>query len=164
MTVPQADPAALADIRVLDLTTNYSAYAGRLLADLGADVVRVEPLGGSPVRTLAPLQRVPGGEMFSFAHAFLNSGKRSIALDLASEEGRAHLVELAVESDVVIETPEPSGIADTGIGLDLIRARNPWPHSGVDLTVWAGWATRRTCWNGFDCARRRWVAVARRLS
>ncbi len=153
MAVPEVAPAALADIRVLDLTTNYSAYAGRLLADLGADVVRVEPLGGSPVRTLAPLQRVPGGEMFSFAHAFLDSGKRSIALDLASEEGRAHLVELAAESDVVIETPEPSGLADTGIGLDLIRVRNPGlilvsispfglagpraGHAGTDLTVLA---------------------------
>ena len=66
----QQVPAALAGIRVLDLTTNYAAYAGRLLADLGADVVRLEPPEGSPVRKLAPFQRGPNGECSSFAHAF----------------------------------------------------------------------------------------------
>ena len=153
MAVPQSEPAALADIRVLDLSTNYAAYAGRLLADLGADVVRVEPPDGSPVRTLAPLQRAPSGEAFSFAHAFLDAGKRSITLDLGSEEGRARLAELAAASDVVIETPEPSSPADKGIEFDVIRARNPGlilvsispfgldgpraGHAGTDLTVLA---------------------------
>ena len=153
MAVPQAEPAALADVRVLDLTTNYAAYAGRLLADLGADVVRVEPPDGSPVRTLAPLQRAPSGEVFSFAHAFLDAGKRSITFDLGSEEGRARLAELAAASDVVIETPEPFGLADEGIGFDVVRARNPGlilvsispfgldgpraGHAGTDLTVLA---------------------------
>src|SRR5712671_3355167 len=84
MTQAPADAAALAGIRVLDLTANYSAYAGRLLADLGADVVRVEPPEGSSLRSLAPCQRTPAGETSSFAHAFLDAGKRSIALDLAS--------------------------------------------------------------------------------
>jgi crotonobetainyl-CoA:carnitine CoA-transferase CaiB-like acyl-CoA transferase len=54
----RADAAALAGIRVIDLTTNYAAYAGRLLADLGADVVRVEGPEGSPVRKLAPCRRM----------------------------------------------------------------------------------------------------------
>ena len=57
-----AAAAALTGIRVLDLTTNYAAYAGRLLADLGADVVRVEPPEGSPVRSLSPCQTGPAGE------------------------------------------------------------------------------------------------------
>ncbi len=153
MAVPEVAPAALADIRVLDLTTNYSAYAGRLLADLGADVVRVEPPDGSPVRALVPLQQGPDGETFSFAHAFLDAGKRSVTLDLDSEEGRARFAELAVESDVVIEASELSILADRGIGLDAIRARNPGlilvsispfglagpraGHGGTDLTVLA---------------------------
>jgi benzylsuccinate CoA-transferase BbsE subunit len=153
MAVPQADPAALADIRVLDLTTNYAAYAGRLLADLGADVVRIEPPDGSPVRALAPLQQAPGGEAFSFAHAFLDAGKRSVTLDLESEQGRACFVELAAASDVVIETPESSGLADNSIGFDAIQARNPGhilvsispfgldgpraAYAGTDLTVLA---------------------------
>ena len=61
MVEAPAAAAALTGIRVLDLTTNYAAYAGRLLADLGADVVRVEPPEGSPVRSLAPCQPGPAG-------------------------------------------------------------------------------------------------------
>ena len=105
MVEAPAAAAALTGIRVLDLTTNYAAYAGRLLADLGADVVRVEPPEGSPVRSLAPCQPGPAGEAFSFAHAFLDAGKRSVTLDLATAAGRELLAELAATSDVMIETP-----------------------------------------------------------
>ena len=83
---------------MLDLSTNYAAYAGRLLADLGADVVRVEPPDGSPVRTLAPLQRAPSGEAFSFAHAFLDAGKRSITLDLAAKRAARALPSLRLRA------------------------------------------------------------------
>jgi len=94
MVVAQSDVAALAGIRVLDLTDNYSAYAGRLLADLGADVVRLEPPAGSPVRTLAPSERTTTGECVSFAHEFLDAGKRAAA----------ELVEQMIEpEDIVVE-------------------------------------------------------------
>jgi benzylsuccinate CoA-transferase BbsE subunit len=120
MAQPPADAAALAGIRVLDLTANHAAYAGRLLADLGADVVRVEPRGGSPVRRLAPLARLSSGEISSFAHAFLDAGKRSVTLD---PDGDAEMfAALAATSDVVIETPSAfTTLAD----LDQVRARNP---------------------------------------
>ncbi|MEA2970828.1 MAG: hypothetical protein QOE78_4089, partial [Alphaproteobacteria bacterium] len=105
MVEAPAAAAALTGIRVLDLTTNYAAYAGRLLADLGADVVRLEPPEGSPVRSLAPRQLGPAGESLSFAHAFLDAGKRSVTLDLATTAGRELLAELAATSDAMIETP-----------------------------------------------------------
>ena len=95
-----------AGLRVLDLSTNHAAYAGRLLADLGADVMRIEPPAGSPVRRLAPLRTHAGRRDFSFAHAFLDAGKRSIVLDLAAAGGRARFAELAAGSDVIIETPD----------------------------------------------------------
>ena len=95
MVEAPAAAAALTGIRVLDLTTNYAAYAGRLLADLGADVVRLEPPEGSPVRDLAPCQPGPAGEPLSFAHAFLDAGKRSVTLNLATAAGRESLAELA---------------------------------------------------------------------
>src|SRR5436190_4598459 len=119
----QQVPAALAGIRVLDLTTNYAAYAGRLLADLGADVVRLEPSKGSPVRGLAPCQPGPAGEPLSFAHAFLDAGKRSVTLDLATTTGRELLAELATTSDAMIETPSPT--AGNGVDFELVRQRNP---------------------------------------
>ena len=123
MTEAPAAAAALTGIRVLDLTTNYAAYAGRLLADLGADVVRVEPPEGSPVRSLAPSQPGPMGEVLSFAHAFLDAGKRSVTLDRATPAGRELLVELAASSDAIIETPAAAG--DERIDVERIRQRNP---------------------------------------
>jgi benzylsuccinate CoA-transferase BbsE subunit len=118
-----ATAAALTGIRVLDLTTNYAAYAGRLLADLGADVVRLEPPEGSPVRSLAPCQTGPAGAPLSFAHAFLDAGKRSVTLDLMTSAGRELLAELAASSDAMIETPS-AGAADH-IDFELVRQRNP---------------------------------------
>ena len=110
---------------MLDLSTNHAAYAGRLLADLGADVLRIEPPAGSPVRGLAPLQTLPDGETFSFAQAFLDAGKRSIVLDLASAADGARFAELAAGSDVIIATPDCGDAADPLSGLDAARQRNP---------------------------------------
>ena len=118
-----ASAAALTGIRVLDLTTNYAAYAGRLLADLGADVVRVEPPEGSPLRGLAPCQTGPTGAPLSFAHAFLDAGKRSVTLDLMTAAGRQLLAELAASCDAMIETP--SAAAADHIDFELVRRRNP---------------------------------------
>ena len=118
-----ASAAALTGIRVLDLTTNYAAYAGRLLADLGADVVRVEPPEGSPLRGLAPCQTGPTGAPLSFAHAFLDAGKRSVTLDLMTAAGRELLAELTASSDAMIETP--SAAAADHIDFELVRQRNP---------------------------------------
>ena len=118
-----ATAAALTGIRILDLTTNYAAYAGRLLADLGADVVRVEPPEGSPLRSLAPCQTGPTGAPLSFAHAFLDAGKRSVTLDLMTAAGRELLAELAASSDAMIETPSAS--AADHIDFELVRQRNP---------------------------------------
>ena len=118
-----ASAAALTGIRVLDLTTNYAAYAGRLLADLGADVVRVEPPEGSPLRSLAPCQTGPTDAPLSFAHAFLDAGKRSVTLDLMTAAGRELLAELAASSDAMIETP--SAAAADHIDFELVRQRNP---------------------------------------
>jgi crotonobetainyl-CoA:carnitine CoA-transferase CaiB-like acyl-CoA transferase len=78
MIQAEADAAALAGIRVLDLTTDYTAYAGRLLADLGADVVRVSRRKDRCACRL--YQRGPEGECASFAHALLDAGKRSVTL------------------------------------------------------------------------------------
>jgi benzylsuccinate CoA-transferase BbsE subunit len=111
----QDHAGALAGIRVLDLTANHAAYAGRLLADLGAEVVRVEPPSGSPVRRLAP-----SSEGVSFAHAFLDAGKRSVVLDLEHDPGA--FAALARTSDVVIETPSAPV---RSIDFDQLRTRNP---------------------------------------
>ncbi len=125
MVEARADAGALAGIGVLDLTTNYAAYAGRLLADLGADVVRVEGPRGSPLRNLAPYARGPDGERASFAHAFLDAGKRSVTLDLATAGGSELFMRLAATSDVLIETPSSSAPASAAVDFERIRRHNP---------------------------------------
>jgi crotonobetainyl-CoA:carnitine CoA-transferase CaiB-like acyl-CoA transferase len=88
-------------------------YAGRLLADLGADVVKVEPPGGDPMRYYEQL------------FASTNAGKRSVALNLKDAADRAACVELARDAHVVLEGFRP-GVADRlGVGPDQLRAVQP---------------------------------------
>ena len=118
MSAPQS--AALDGIRVLDLTTNYSAYAGRLLADLGAEVIRIEPPGGSPLRRMQPLN---GAMNASFAHAFFDAGKRSVVLDLEVEAGRASLSALASDADIVLDNP--AGAHGSNLPVKELQEANP---------------------------------------
>jgi crotonobetainyl-CoA:carnitine CoA-transferase CaiB-like acyl-CoA transferase len=101
-------------LRVLDFTIwRPGPYATQLLAELGAEVLKVEPPGGDPMRVYAGL------------FASLSADKRSVVLDLKDEEARARALELAAEADVVVEGYRP-GVADRlGIGYDAVRQVNP---------------------------------------
>ena len=111
------DRAALSGIRVLDLADNAVAYASRLLADLGAEVIRIEPPHGKATP--------PADEAARCAHAFWNANKKAITLDLVCAEGRRLFGELVAKSDVVIETFAPGTLSDWGIGYEAMRDRNP---------------------------------------
>src|SRR6184192_4620931 len=109
-----ADAATPLDgVRVIDLTSYIAgSYAATMLADLGADVVKVESLEGDSFREL------PG--FFGW-----NRGKRSIALNLKTPEGRAIVETLATRGDVVMENMRP-GVADRlGVGWERLAALNP---------------------------------------
>jgi crotonobetainyl-CoA:carnitine CoA-transferase CaiB-like acyl-CoA transferase len=96
----------LQDVRVLELSAPETMLAGRMLADLGADVVVVEPPAGSAGRRLEPfLNDIPGLERSLTWHA-LNYNKRAVTIDPSSREGRALLAELAARFDLVIETAD----------------------------------------------------------
>src|SRR5258708_7766326 len=116
-----AERAALSGIRVLDLTDNAVAYASRLLADLGAEVIRIEPPRGKAASRLA----VAADEAARCAHAFWNANKKAITLDLNCAEGRRLFGELVAKSDVVIETFAPGTLSGWGIGYETMRDRNP---------------------------------------
>jgi len=107
--------AALSGIRVLDLADNAVAYASRLLADLGAEVIRIE----------SPRRNASQDGIASCAHAFWNANKKAITLDLNCAEGRRLFGELLVKSDVVIETFAPGTLAAWGIGYETMKDRNP---------------------------------------
>jgi crotonobetainyl-CoA:carnitine CoA-transferase CaiB-like acyl-CoA transferase len=93
----------LDDLRVLEVSAPETMLAGRILADLGADVVAVEPPAGSPGRRLAPfLDGIPGLER-SLTWQALNYNKRGVTLDLSSPDGKALMRDLATKFDVLIE-------------------------------------------------------------
>ena len=111
----------LAGIRVLEIGHYTTApVASRLLAALGADVIKVEPPEGEAVRRWPPA-RNGQGVFFTFQ----NADKRSLALDMASAEGRKALLQLVSKSDVLIENLRPGALARKGYGPDALLALNP---------------------------------------
>src|ERR1700731_2234376 len=97
----------LSPYRVLDLTTERGLLCGQILGDLGADVIKIEPPGGSPARRLAPFfEDKPDPDCSIYWWAY-NRNKRSITLNLENEEGRELLFRLAVGARFLIESYNP---------------------------------------------------------
>ncbi|MGH7848230.1 MAG: CaiB/BaiF CoA transferase family protein [Candidatus Binatia bacterium] len=121
---PQS-PGALAGLRVLDLTGRMGGYCGKLLANLGAEVVLVEPPGGDPMRREGPFKNdVPHAEG-SLSFAARHTNKRGIVLDLEIEEGRQTLCRLAAGADALIEDRGPGHLERIGLGYSMLQAINP---------------------------------------
>jgi crotonobetainyl-CoA:carnitine CoA-transferase CaiB-like acyl-CoA transferase len=110
----------LAPYRVLDLTGELGWLCGKILADLGADVVKVEPPGGDPGRLEPPL--IEGVGAAWLAH---NAGKRSIVLDLDSDGDRSLLRQLAARADFLVESFTPGRLAERGLGWESLHELNP---------------------------------------
>ena len=139
-----------APFRVLDLAGEGGILCGQILADLGADVVAIEPPAGNPARRVAPFADGGAESLFWWAYA---RGKRSAALDLESDGGRAALLRLAASADVLIESAAPGRMAGLGLGYAALAAVSPglvyvsitpFGQDGLrahwqatDLTIWA---------------------------
>ncbi|UOQ87713.1 CoA transferase [Agromyces endophyticus] len=118
--LPPQPAGPLAGIRVVELGQYISGpYAAKLLADLGADVVKVESPDGDPMR------RWEGHGAMSPQFAAYNRGKRAVVLDLKSEHGLAELLRLAGDADVLIENFRPGVASRLGFGPEVLRERNP---------------------------------------
>jgi crotonobetainyl-CoA:carnitine CoA-transferase CaiB-like acyl-CoA transferase len=118
--------SALSDLKVLDLGTDVAApYAARMLADLGADVIKVEPLAGDPSRRRGPFpDDLPDAEKSGlFLH--LNANKRGVSLDYATATGRRLLYDLVRWADVVIESEAPSRAEALGLSWTALEAVKP---------------------------------------
>ena len=119
---------ALDGVRILDLTTEMGHYAGKLLADLGADVVKVEPPGGDPSRARAPFYGDEAGRETSLRFWYFNANKRSLTLDLGQYDGRYLFAKLVAEADIVIESwtaEERAAHAENGLEPDDLMAEHP---------------------------------------
>ena len=115
-----ADGALLASLRVLDLSQGHADAVGRILADLGADVLKVEPPGGSPARMATP--RLAG---ISIAFALHNANKRSTVLDPANDGDRRRLFDLVAGADVVVDSGRPGQAAAFGTSCAALAQRFP---------------------------------------
>ncbi len=144
----------LDDVTVIDLTQDAAGpFATRLLADYGADVIKIEPPGGDPARMLPPFHQDEPGLERSGLFLFLNTNKRSVVLDLEAEADRARLLELVASADAVVENFPPGTMERLGLGYEALRAANPRvvltslsnfgqdgpyrDYAGSDLTLYA---------------------------
>ncbi len=118
-----AAPSALGHLKVLDLAGPDAQSLGRLLADLGADVVLVEPPGGTPGRRYHP--RASSDPDVSLHFVNYNANKRSLVLDLNAESGRAELRALLREADVLIDGHPPAYLDGLGLGYSRMSRINP---------------------------------------
>jgi crotonobetainyl-CoA:carnitine CoA-transferase CaiB-like acyl-CoA transferase len=119
-TATEARPTPLQGVRVIEMADARGELCARMLADLGADVVKVEPPQGEASRADPPLHKG-----ISLAFAVRNAGKRSVVIDTADARHRRRLLTLLDGADIWIETARPGALTELGLGPDLVRARNP---------------------------------------
>ena len=119
------ESGALEHLRVLDLGGPSAQFAARLLGDLGADVIKIEPPGGDPLRTQGPFANGEPGPNRSIPFTAANHNKRSIVLDLETDEGRESLRKLAATADAVVEQFDRTYLDDLGIGYKVLSKTNP---------------------------------------
>jgi len=143
----------LSPYRVLDLTNERGLLCGQILGDLGADVIQIEPPGGSPARAIGPFyggEPHPDRSLFWWAYS---RNKRAITLDVDSRRGRELLLRLVRSAHFLIESDDPECMAARGLGYDDVAAVNPAltyvsitpfgqdgpkaDYAATDLIVWA---------------------------
>jgi crotonobetainyl-CoA:carnitine CoA-transferase CaiB-like acyl-CoA transferase len=122
-----ADTAAgtLAGLRVLELSDEKGQFCGKLMGDLGADVIKIEPPCGEATRTVGPFLADRAHRERSLAFWHYNTSKRGITLNLETEEGRGLFRRLAANADVILETFAPGYLAKLGLDHGALKAANP---------------------------------------
>lgn len=118
-----ATEGALSGLRVVDLTDERAIYGAKLLADLGADVVRPEPPGGDPLRERGPHFEPAGAGATSLWHAFFASNRRFFALDLEDRDGLIQLGKLVDRADLILTSSGAFAVEEAD--LDAARERRP---------------------------------------
>ncbi|MFC2051549.1 CaiB/BaiF CoA transferase family protein [Chloroflexota bacterium] len=116
---------ALDDIRVLDLAGPMGVYGTKLLADLGADVIKIEPPGGGSMRALGPFVDDDPHPEKSLYFFHFNTNKRGITLNLDTRDGQEIFKSLVKSTDVVVETFPPGYMDSLGLGYEDLKTVNP---------------------------------------
>ncbi len=157
--------APLGSVRIIECSMLGPGAITTTLADLGADIIKVEPPSGDYIREMT----WPIVEGTSLMHLHISRGKRSITIDLRTAEGREVFLELVKGADAVIEAMRPGGLERRGVGYEACKAVNPsivfctisgygmtgpykdMPSHGIAYDVWAGLVQPVTTEEGF-CA------------
>ncbi len=131
-------PGPLAGVRVMDVTTSWAGpMAACVLADLGADVIKIEALEGEVARRIPPF--LPGtNPPVSFAQATVNRNKRNLTLDMRAPEGRDLFLRLARTTDIIVQNFRPGTLARWGLGYDDVRKVKP-EIIYVSVSGWGQW-------------------------
>lgn len=153
MAADEEGELALSPYRVLDLADGKGVYASKVLADLGADVIKIEPPQGDPTRNTPPfVADVPHPER-SLYWLYRNANKRGVTLNLETQEGQGIFKRLVKTTDVLFEAFAPGYLTKLGLGYPVLREVNPglihvsitnFGHSGpytdykaAEITAWA---------------------------
>ena len=123
MPATNTPTSLLSGYRVLDLSSSMGAFCGKLLRDLGMDVIKVEPREGDATRREAPFAKGDTDREGSLRFAYLNAGKRSITLDIAAESSRKLLLDLVARSDIVLEDFTPGYLSTRNLGYEVLLER-----------------------------------------
>ena len=116
--------SALQNIRVVELAGEPCAFAGKLMGDMGADVILIEPPGGEPSRGYPPFVE-QDGRRHSLHFWHYNTSKRSVVLDIEQADDRAQLVKLLESADILLEAEPPRRLARLGIDYEHLQPTNP---------------------------------------
>ena len=117
---------ALSGVRVIDLTQMLAGpYCTMMLADQGAEVIKVEPVGGEPTRGFGPFPADDTARHFGGYFQSTNRNKQSIGLDLKSPEGRDILIALVRGADILVENFRAGVMDRLGLGYEVLAQENP---------------------------------------
>ena len=128
-------PGALTGLRVIELADEQAEYCGLALAGLGAEVIKVEPPGGSPTRRIGPFyedREDPERSLFFWQY---NRGKRSIMLDLHQQKDRDQFRALVATADVLLESTPRGELDGLGLGADTLHAAVSHPDCGAHVPL-----------------------------
>ena len=117
--------AVLSGYSILDLTDDKGHYCGKVLADLGADVIKIEPPGGDPSRNIGPFYKDTPDPEKSLSWWAYNTSKRGITLNLESDQGKDIFRRLVKNADAVVESSPPGYMDRLGLGYTALSEINP---------------------------------------
>ena len=164
MTAPPVASGALEGVRVVELCDDLGAFAGKLLADMGADVIKVEAPAGDPTRAYPPFMDDEPNPERSLYFWHYNTSKASVTLDLRDAAEQERLRALVQSADIFLESQPPERLSALGLEYDALRTANPGlimvsvslfgrgmpraDEASTDLTILAGGGPAWSC--GYD--------------